>query len=196
MRYFVTINNAGRIIGRYDLTVHRAAPESAIPVSLAIWETTMQNPGDYRYDSAAAEWLIDPPVVEPVALSTLISRAQTLIDQAAGEARLRYITDVAGQDATYLEKARQADSYKAADYPDPPDPVAHIYIVAEKNARGGDTTYRQACDAILVERDQWAVKGAQIEEARRKSKIAIGNALDQAAVEGFLAEGINALRLM
>jgi len=196
MRYFATINEEGRIIGRYDTTIHADLPPGAVEISDSDWHLSMQVPGLHRYDQQEQYWLIDPPEVIHVPLETLITEAQLAIDRAAGDARSRYITTVAGQEATYIEKARQAEAYKAAGYPDTPDQVAHIYIVAEKNARGGSTTYRQACDAILVERDQWAVKGAQIEEARRGAKIALSQAISEQDVQDKREAGIIALKAL
>lgn len=121
-------------------------------------------------------------------VAELKAGASASIDQAAGVVRQKYITTSPGQEATYTEKARQCEAYKAAAYPATPDPVGHAYVIAEANANS--RSYRVACDAILAERDQWAVLGAKIEEARRKSKIAVAAASTAEAVEAALQTGL------
>ena len=116
------------------------------------------------------------------------SAAAAKVDLAAGATRSKYITTAPGQEATYTEKARQCEAYKAAAYPATPDPVGHAYVIADANAKS--CSYRVACDAILAERDQWAVLGARIEEARRKAKIAITAASTAEAVEAALQTGL------
>ena len=129
-----------------------------------------------------------PPVFPAKPIDQLKAEASTALDQKAGQVRQKYITTAPGQDATYTEKSRQCEAYKAAGYPATPDPVAHAYMVAEKNAKGG--SYQAACDAILAERDQWAVLGARIEEVRRKAKINISAATTAEAVEAALQTGL------
>ena len=124
----------------------------------------------------------------PPAIETIKAAAAAAIDQAAGFTRSKYITTSPGQEATYTEKARQCEAYKAAGYPATPDPVAHAYVIAEANAK--QCSYQAACDAILAERDQWAVLGAKIEESRRKAKIAISSATTAEAVEAALQTGL------
>lgn len=114
--------------------------------------------------------------------------AAASIDQSAGVVRQKYITTAPGQEATYTEKARQCEAYKATGYPATPDQVGHAYVIAEANAKS--CSYQSACDAILAERDQWAVLGAKIEEARRKAKINISAATTAEAVEVALQTGL------
>ena len=137
---------------------------------------------------AGCEARTTPPEQPTKALDQIKSEGCIGIDQEAGRVRQKYITTSTGQEATYTEKARQCEAYKAAGYPATPDPVAHAYVIAEKNAKG--CTYREACDAILAERDQWAVLGAKIEEARRKAKINISAATTAEAVEVALQTGL------
>jgi hypothetical protein len=59
--------------------------------------------------------------------------AQRDIDRAAGEARLRYITDVPGQQAVYLTKLAEATAYLAA-YALDPQSIAPPHIAAEATA--------------------------------------------------------------
>jgi len=147
----------------------------------------------HRWFTEYEEWLAGGNIPGPADTPSLADFRVTAciaIDLAAGATRQKYITTTAGQEATYTEKARQCEVYKAAGYPAAPDPVAHAYVIAEKNAKGGSTTYQQACDAILAERDQWSVLGAKIEEARRKAKIAVNAATTTDAVEAARTAGL------
>lgn len=145
------------------------------------------------------EWLAAGNTPDPSdipSLSNLQVAACSAIDQAAGITRQKYITTSPGQEATYIEKARQCDAYVAAGYPDTPDPIAYSYVIAEQAARGGNTTYQQACDSILAERNQWSVLGAKIEEARRKAKIAINAATTIEGAEVAKAVGLAELAVL
>ncbi|RME58088.1 hypothetical protein D6779_07220, partial [Candidatus Parcubacteria bacterium] len=64
------------------------------------------------------------------------AEAEKMIDEAAGQARARYITVAPGQEATYVEKARQAEAFKAAGYPTPVDVNLYPLIDAEVQATG------------------------------------------------------------
>lgn len=110
--------------------------------------------------------------------------ALAAIDAEAGVARARYITVAPGQEATYILKAQQADAFKAGGYAG----AVPGLVQAEVDATGA--TAQQAADAILVQEAAWAVKAAQIESARRRGKVAAGNAADAAAVEAAQAAAI------
>ena len=129
-----------------------------------------------------------PPVFPAKPIEQVKAESSIDIDQTAGQVRSKYITTAAGQETTYTEKARQCEAYKAAGYPATPDPVGHAYVIAEANAKS--CSHQAACDAILAERDQWAVLGAKIEEARRKAKINISAATTAEAVEAALQTGL------
>lgn len=129
-----------------------------------------------------------PPVFPAKPIEQVKAEASIEIDQTAGQVRSKYITTTAGQEATYTEKARQCEAYKAAAYPATPDPVGHAYVIAEANAKG--CSYQAVCDAILAERDQWAVLGAAIEQARRTAKISITAATTSEAVGAALRTGL------
>jgi TRAP-type C4-dicarboxylate transport system substrate-binding protein len=68
-------------------------------------------------------------------LSDAIDSLKQGIDEAAGKARLRYITSVPGQEAVYLEKMNQAKAY-VAEIIEPTDMTGYEYIEAEATATG------------------------------------------------------------
>ena len=131
-----------------------------------------------------------PPVVAPT-LDELRAAAGAAVDSRAENVRLRYITGGAGQASTYIEKASQADSFKAAGYPAGAVPPM---VQAEADATG--QTPQQAADLILATRDAWLVKGAQIERERRRGKVDIDAARDEAGVAAARDASIAALELL
>lgn len=107
----------------------------------------------------AQQWRFTPT------LQAAIAEAGAAIDGAAGAARLRYITDVPGQQATYLVKASEAAAFLAgAATPGP-------YLQAEAEATG--QTPRAAAQQIIAVQTYWGAHiGPAIEKARRSGKIA------------------------
>jgi hypothetical protein len=69
------------------------------------------------YQPFVDAWLAAEPVVVPPTLADVRMRASAEVDRAAGSARARYITIVAGQEGTYIEKEKQAEQFRAAGYP-------------------------------------------------------------------------------
>lgn len=98
------------------------------------------------------------------------AQARIDIDTAAGRARMRYLTSVPGQDATYTAKYEQAKEYIAANYPS--DASAYPWIANEAAASG--LTPTQAADRIKGLGDAWAgVIGPAIEGLRVGGKDAL-----------------------
>jgi hypothetical protein len=138
-----------------------------------------------RLDLLSGEWVRDVPLAE------LRAQALDQIDQAAGAARLRYITEVPGQQAVYVSKELQSRQFKAAGYPAGAVPP---YVAAEVQAMGEGTTPQQAADSILAIADQWqGVLSPQIEQVRLKGKWAVQAAVTAAAVQAAALSAIDAL---
>lgn len=113
--------------------------------------------------------------------------AQAQIDDAAGQARLRYITDVPGQQATYQRKEQQARQWVDSGY----SGAAPSFIAAEAQALG--ETPQHIAQQVITLADFWAYsKGPQIEAARIKWKAAVRAAETleavQAALDAAMAE--------
>jgi hypothetical protein len=138
-----------------------------------------------RLDLLSGQWVRDVPLAE------LQAQALDRIDRAAGAARLRYITDVPGQQAVYVSKELQARQFKAAGYPAGAVPP---YVAAEVLAMGEGITPQQAADSILAIADQWqGVLSPRIEQVRLKGKWAIQAAGTEAAVQAAALSAIDAL---
>lgn len=139
-----------------------------------------ESPGPWhRWDWGVKQWL--PQL--PEAILDALDR----VDTAAGRARLSYITDVPGQQATYARKEQQARDWLAAGFAGP----APSFIAAEASALGVQP--QLLAQQVLELAEFWAeVKGPEIEAARIKWKAAVRSATTleavQAAIDAALAE--------
>lgn len=99
-------------------------------------------------------------------LAEIKQQALVDIDAVAGDTRLRYITDVPGQQAVYLVKLEQAQAYLQ-------DASASVpYIVAEASVLNVSLT--EAAQQIVDRANIWNnIVGPQIEGIRRKNKLAV-----------------------
>ena len=104
------------------------------------------------------------------------------VDEAAGEARRRYITDVSGQEAVYITKLGEAQAYIAGIVDDVPTVAAGPYIAAEAAVRG--ITHREQAELVAGLAAQWnGVLGPAIEAARMAGKLAVEAAETIEAIE-------------
>ena len=98
-------------------------------------------------------------------------KAQAILDinAAAGTARLRYITDVPGQQAVYLIKLQQAEAYLLD------TSIVGAYL--EKEAEVLNSSLLEAAIQITATANYWNnIVGPSIEAIRRRTKIAIDTA--------------------
>lgn len=126
-------------------------------------------------------------MTSPDPLARLRWHALRRIDAAAGEARLRYITDVPGQQAVYMVKLEEARALLAA-----PASTPGPHLVAEASVRG--TT--PAAVATLVDglASVWTgVLSPAIEAARMSGKLAVEAATDAAGIQAAAESAIAAL---
>jgi galactitol-specific phosphotransferase system IIB component len=94
------------------------------------------------------------------------------IDKLAGEKRLHYITDGAGQEVTYTAKLADAQAYILAGYPT--DVTPYHWIDAEATATGNTPT--NVADLIVSTAHTWTEVGSKIEGARQAAKIGVNAA--------------------
>ena len=92
---------------------------------------------------------------------------QRHIDEAAGEARARYITTEPGQAETYLAKYKAAQEYMSLQIESP-------WLTQEAEALGLDVM--QVALIIIDAHTHWELKGAEIEAARMQGKAAVKQA--------------------
>lgn len=98
--------------------------------------------------------------------------ANRQIDEAAGNARQRYITDVPGQQFVYMTKMQEAREYLQAfaNAPAAATPGPHIAALVERSGR----TARLVAQEVVRAASVWANnKSPAIEAARMAGKEAI-----------------------
>lgn len=118
------------------------------------------------------------------------AEALRAIDEAAGETRRRFITEVPGQQATYLVKYEQARAYAAAGYP--PDTSAYPYIEAEMAAQG--LPAEGAANLILATGAPWNdILGPAIEARRLAGKRQVREATTRTGVRAARDAALDAL---
>jgi hypothetical protein len=137
--------------------------------------------------------------IPAVLLQKAQSDAANAIDAQAGSTRSKYITTVAGQSETYMNKATDATAYKAAGYPFA-SLASYPWTKAEAKAvNGASPTAAQtqaAADGILATLAAWITLGVSIEQARRAGSVAVAAATTVAAVQAALAAAVAALAAM
>lgn len=139
--------------------------------------------GLYRWDGTT--WVL---LIQPTPLAQLRERAYLLVDGAAGQARLRYITSVPGQAETYTRKETQARTWAAAGFTGP----APSFIAAEAAVLG--VTPQSVAENVIALADSWENgKGPEIEAARIGGKAAITAATDAAGIESAMQAAIDEL---
>ena len=92
------------------------------------------------------------------------------IDKAAGQARLRYITEAPGQQLTYQRKSDEVDRWETT--PEE-ERVEAAFRMIFASARAYGETPELAYARIKASRDLWTIAGATIEEMREAGKRAV-----------------------
>jgi hypothetical protein len=130
-----------------------------VPLGSAVHTPPPPDGPGWSWDFTAKVWVFTPT------LPDAILEACAAIDSCAGATRLRYITDVPGQQATYLVKTSEASAFLAGAEPG-------AYLRAEAEATG--MTLGEAALAVLQIGSYWNdFIGPAIEKARRMGKIAV-----------------------
>ena len=167
-------------------------------ISILLLGMRSENDTTYYFDfeaalSGAEETELDVLIVahigNPAPLSELdaaVINAKLLIDSAAGEAREKYITIGKGQGATYIEKEKDAQAFKAAGYPI--DETDYAYVTAEKNATA--TTATVAADNVIAISSQWKSINANIEELRIQYKKECSESVDVQTCQALSLKGM------
>jgi hypothetical protein len=115
---------------------------------------------------------------------------QAKVDRAAGEARLRYITSIPGQDATYTSKLADAQRYLATS-PEPETLDAFPWLAGEVHTYGLPPL--ESAQNIVDISAAWTEIGVHIEELRLSAKAAIRSSLAIAAMHTVATDAIAAL---
>jgi hypothetical protein len=184
MRITLLDGTTAEVVSNDAIVVHGADAAGAylglVDPALAVSVTDGPPPDARPHWRWAGGWHYDEPLADTQAA------AAAAIDAAAGMARLRYITDVPGQAATYAEKRAQAQAFVGA-----PGPVAPAFVQAEADAMG--VTALQAAQYILATALAWEQIGPAIERERRRGKIAVQAASTAATCTAALQAALGAI---
>lgn len=133
--------------------------------------------GPARWSNYTMSWTSIPPN------ETSILAALAIVDELAGNARLRYITSVPGQAETYAKKEQQARDWQAAAFSGEAPP----FILAEATAL--NISPQTLAEQVIALADFWAnIKGPQIEATRRKWKVALEAATTYEQIDSLLEQ--------
>lgn len=143
------------------------------------------------------EFTVEPRELSGPELEAILNfakeKAKLCIDVAAGKARQRYITDVPGQQGTYLLKEQQARDYLAVvgDAVPPGDLSPWPLIVKEAQATG--LTYKAMAELVVQKAGEWMVVNSEIEAARIGGKAQVDAATSKAEIESVASQVVGGL---
>lgn len=120
-------------------------------------------------------------------LSDAVAKLKIEIDEAAGRARLRYITSVPGQEAVYIEKMRQAKAYLAL--PSAPATMDDFKYIEMEAAQTG-ATHTQAATRINQVATLWGTQiSPNIESKRIGAKDELSALANTATIQDAVTIG-------
>lgn len=112
--------------------------------------------------------------------------AMKRVDDAAGQARLRFITDVPGQAETYIAKQKEVERWRAAGSPAEVG-VGEGYTWAERRAARRGVTVGDVLAEWAARIDDWTLAGQAIEDIREQAKEDIAAAASTAEIAAVLS---------
>lgn len=117
----------------------------------------------FKWDINTSSWVYTETLEE------IRSTALGEIDALAGSVRLKYITEVPGQQATYLVKLKEAEDYMQD------NSIVGAYLRTESEML--QTSLLTTAQSIISTANTWNnILGPQIEGIRRKNKLAVSAA--------------------
>jgi len=121
-------------------------------------------------DDIAVQAIIDS--YDPLPESKV--EAIALINEASGDARVKYTTNIPFQDSTYQMKLADANKYKLDGYP--VDVTAYPFINMESQLTG--QTAQAIADLVIATAAQWIVLASTVEGLRQGGIGAVNAATD------------------
>lgn len=151
------------------------AAVEAFPSTVGVPAPLPENDFITQILQSGEEWVVEelPPEPVPPTFEELKAQYKNAIDGLAGQTRLRYITDVPGQEATYLLKAQQAEAYAVAGF------AGTVPAMLAAEAAATNQTPQQVAQIVIATRDVWVnVLNPQIESVRIGGKMKVDAAAD------------------
>lgn len=122
-------------------------------------------------------------------------RASRDVDNAAGEARTRFITDVPGQQAVYMEKRAEAIAFISAHAVSPGSAVPGPHIAAEAAATGKAPIV--LASEVMANANAWLnTYSPAIEAARVGGKAAVDAATTPEAAQAACDSAVATIRAL
>jgi hypothetical protein len=116
-------------------------------------------------------------------LATVKARAIDSVNMAAGASRVKFITDIPGQESTYHFKKEEMERYFGTPTP---SPDAFPFLAAE--AQATNSTMAAVAAAVRETWSQWQPRAVAIEAARRGAVVEIQTAQTVEAVIAVQAQ--------
>ena len=111
-----------------------------------------------------------------------------LVNNLVGETRVKHVTNIPFQEATYQMKEADTRRYRADGYPS--DLSLYPFTALEVNATG--FTPRQAADLVIATAERWTLLSAILEGLRRDATVSIEAVTDWQQVsvvaQSFIAQ--------
>lgn len=123
---------------------------------------------------------------EPISVADVEAFRRYALDQAnylVGQARLQLITNIPGQDMIYLQKEREATDY-LLESPEPATLEDYPFLAAEVGITAA--TALEVATLYATQAGQFRIAGAQLENARLGTILAVETAVDTATMETAL----------
>lgn len=177
-------NADGRLL--YEITAATAAHRLTILDALQMYGVKPRTLGGAAgvYEEITGQPLAIPGAAEALYrvddledLDAVKAEAVDRVNTQAGEQRRLYMTDIPGQEGTYLLKGQEAAAY-AAD----PSPEAVDYPYLAQEAADTDSTLADVAALVAATAAAWTSINKVIEGRRRGGLVRIAAAADAAAV--------------
>lgn len=167
-----------RVMTLESLAEHGVFPVVAVDRPLPDIATDVEEGPPELVDGVWTErWLVTNAQPAAIAhrLATMRAAAVAEVNQGAGAFRQRFITDIPGQQATYLGKEQEALAWTEQS-----DPAAFPYLFNEATESG--VAMADIVTLVLATAAQWRALDAKIEGKRRGAAVAIAAAATAAEI--------------
>lgn len=150
----------------------------------ATTDITLVTPTDVRWLEALTALEYAPTPVQPVVdLPSMQAKAMDTINVVLTSVRKRFITDLPGQDMTYMRKDKEAREYLAL--PVEPTDLTPFPFLASEIGITASTAY-QVAQVIVNLANSWAIVGSRIEAIRLRANNSVAAATTNAEVNQAL----------
>ncbi|PQV56416.1 hypothetical protein LX70_02682 [Defluviimonas denitrificans] len=137
-------------------------------------------------------WVVEGGALVLADLTAYRREAIARINEAAGQTRLQFITDIPGQQMLYQAKEQEAAAY-LAESPAPVDLSNYPLMAAEVGAGLTALTPLDLAQTWLAMANQWRLVAAAIENVRLLHVYAVEQAADLATIDQYVAQALSLL---